>query len=123
MDVKVIIAGSRNGTDYQTVENAIELSEYKITKIISGGCRGVDKLGEHYAKEHKIPLEVIEADWAKYGKAAGPKRNQQMAEKADALIAILYPRSKGTRSMIKIALKQGLKVFIHTPIGVETLIV
>jgi hypothetical protein len=46
-----------------------------------------------------------------------------MAQNADALIAVLYPRSRGTNNMIKEALKQGLKVFVHTPLGVETLIV
>lgn len=121
--MKVIIAGSRNETNYAVVKNAIELSEYRITKIISGGCRGVDKFGEQYAKENNIPCRVFKADWAKYGKAAGPKRNRAMVEEADALIAILYPGSRGTRDMIRTALKQGLKVFVHTPIGVETLIV
>ena len=121
--MRVIIAGSRNETNYDVVKNAIEFSEYKITKIISGGCRGVDRFGEQYAKENNIPLQVFKADWAKYGKAAGPKRNRAMAEEADALIAILYPKSRGTRDMIKQALKRGLKVFVHTPIGVDCLIV
>jgi len=121
--MKVIIAGSRKETNYDVVKNAIEFSEYKITTVISGGCRGVDKFGEQWAKENKIPLQVFKADWAKYGRAAGPKRNRQMAEEADALIAILYPKSRGTNDMIKTALKQGLKVFVHTPIGVDTLIV
>jgi len=121
--MKVIIAGSRKETNYAIVETAIEFSEYKITEVISGGCRGVDKFGERWAKEHKIPCRVFNADWAKYGKSAGPKRNRAMAEEADALIAILYPRSRGTQNMIKTALKQGLKVFVHTPIGVDCLIV
>jgi hypothetical protein len=120
--MRVIIAGSRNENRYDIVANAIDLSEYKVTKIISGGCRGVDKLGEQYAKDHKIPFQVFKAEWSRYGKAAGPVRNQKMAESADALIAILYPGSKGTRSMIKIALKQGLKVFVYTPLNADTVI-
>ena len=32
-------------------------------------------------------LTIFAAEWAKYGRAAGPKRNLQMAEYANALLA------------------------------------
>ncbi len=52
---------------------------------------------------------------AKYGKSAGPMRNRQMAEMADALIAIV-PKSgatRGTANMIKTAKELGLQIFLY----------
>jgi len=45
-------------------------------------------------------------------KAAGPKRNEQMANDADALIAFWDGKSKGTKNMIDAANKLGLYVII-----------
>jgi hypothetical protein len=110
--MKVIIAGSREVTDYSLIESAIAESGFETTQIISGGARGVDKLGEQYAKEKNVPCRVMTANWDQYGKAAGYIRNEQMAEVADALIAIWDGKSKGTFNMINIAKKKNLKVFI-----------
>ena len=57
-------------------------------EIASGAAKGADKLGEQYAKERGFKLTKFPANCNKYGKTAGPKRNQQMAQYADALIAI-----------------------------------
>lgn len=60
---------------------------------------------------HNIPLELYPADWNGYGKSAGYRRNVQMAQVADALIAITNG-SPGTKHMIDIANEKGLKVFV-----------
>jgi predicted Rossmann fold nucleotide-binding protein DprA/Smf involved in DNA uptake len=67
--MKVIVAGSRDITDYVWVLRAISEAKFKITEIVSGGAKGVDSLGEMYAKENGIPLKVFPADWKTYGKA------------------------------------------------------
>ena len=111
--MRVIIAGGRDIEEYQYVLDAVTNSDFEISTIISGGARGVDTLGERYAKESKIPLEIYEADWKKYGRAAGPIRNEQMAEVADALIAIWDGKSTGTMNMIDQAPTKGLHVYIE----------
>ena len=110
--MKVIIAGSRDLTDYTLVERAIQASGFSITEVVSGGCRGVDLLGEEWAKQHHVPVKRFLADWGRLGKSAGPLRNQQMAEYADALIALKLPISKGTQDMITRAKQQKLKVYV-----------
>lgn len=80
--------------------------------IISGHASGADTLGERYAQEKGFKIETYPADWDKYGKAAGPKRNEQMANIANALIAFWDRKSKGTKSMINLAKKKGLQVFV-----------
>ncbi|MBQ9367197.1 MAG: hypothetical protein IJT83_05405, partial [Victivallales bacterium] len=49
------------------------------------------------------------ADWEKLGRKAGPIRNHEMAQCAEALIAVLYPGSRGTENMIQQARDAGLK--------------
>ena len=78
--------------------------------IISGGATGADALGEQFAKENNLELIVVPANWEKYGRAAGPRRNAEMAEMADALIAFWDGKSRGTKNMIETAEKKGLLV-------------
>lgn len=110
--MKVIIAGSRKINDYQRVLDAIKNSEFDITEVISGRAKGVDTYGERYSFENKITLKTFPADWKKYGKAAGPIRNGQMAEYGEALIAIWDGESRGTQDMVRQATKKGLKIFL-----------
>lgn len=111
--MRVIIAGSRNITDYEMVKDAIEKSEFTITTVVSGCAKGVDKLGERWAEENGIPIDHFRADWDGYGLSAGAIRNCEMAENADALIAVWDNESKGTGHMIKQAQKKGLRVFVY----------
>ena len=113
--MRVIIAGGREIKNYEYVKEAITASglELQITQIISGRePNGVDALGERWAKEHGVPIEVYPADWHTYGNAAGPIRNKKMAGIADALIAI-PGKGPGTQNMIREAVTKGIKVFVQ----------
>jgi hypothetical protein len=110
--LKTIVAGSRSVSDYQVVRDAIVESEILISEVVSGTARGVDKLGENYARIHNLPIAYFPADWDIHGKKAGYLRNQKMADYAEALVAIWDGESKGTKSMIDIARKKGLRVFV-----------
>lgn len=110
--MKVIIAGSRDVTDYNTVRQAISRSGFPVTHVISGAARGVDQLGERWAKDHALPLLRVPAEWNTYGRSAGYRRNEDMAGVADALIAIWDGHSPGTRHMIETARRRGLRVFV-----------
>jgi len=57
-----------------------------------------------------LNLIKFPAEWNKFGKAAGPKRNKEMAIAADALIAFWDGKSRGTKNMIELAKQKGLKV-------------
>jgi hypothetical protein len=91
--MRTIIAGSRTITDYDTVKSAIENSGFNISTVISGTASGVDFLGEKWAKENNIPIEKHPADWEKWGRSAGPIRNREMAECAEACIIVWDKRS------------------------------
>ena len=113
---RVIVAGSRDFQNYLICDGYIthmlseKLSRGEEIVILSGHCRGADALGEHYARLHGLRLEIFEADFARYGPAAGPRRNRRMAGSADALIAFWDGKSAGTRNMIETARRCDLHI-------------
>lgn len=109
---KVIIAGCRHFQNYNFVKFYLDFILKNLDNVIifSGGATGIDFLGERYAKENNLPIKKFPALWNKYGNAAGPIRNQEMAEEATHLIAFLSINSKGTKDMLKRAKDKDLKI-------------
>lgn len=106
MTYRVIVAGTRTFNDYELLRDRLNLllsNHLPDVAIVSGCASGADKLGERYAKEHGLEVHRYPADWNRYGKAAGPKRNAEMAENADACIVFWDGVSRGTANMINTA--------------------
>ncbi len=115
MIIRVVIAGCRDYNNYDEAKEYIDFCLTNIRKenkivIISGGASGADALGERYAAENGFEIEKHPADWEKYGRSAGPRRNKQMAQIADYVICFWDEKSKGTHSMIEYAEKFGKPV-------------
>lgn len=108
--MKVIIAGSRDINDYPLLLDTIEECPFDITEVVCGMARGVDTLGKRWAEANGIPVTEFPANWSKYGRAAGPIRNEEMAKYADALIAVRRPESRGTKDMVKRAIEHDLRI-------------
>lgn len=98
---RVVIAGSRGINDYAALEAAVRASGFYIVEVVSGAARGVDQLGERWATQHGVPVKRFPAHWDTLGQVAGRIRNSQMAEYADALIALWDRCSPGTAHMIE----------------------
>lgn len=111
--MKTIIAGSRIFHDTPMIARAVKASGFKITEVVSGGAMGVDFAGETWAGILGIPVKRFQAEWRKYGHSAGPIRNREMANYADALIAIWDGKSRGTSNMIAVARELGLDIYIE----------
>lgn len=113
--MKLIIAGSRNTAD-AVDEVCCAIHEFElaraVTELVSGASGNVDLAGEEWARENNIPVKRFPADWDKHRKAAGPIRNREMAEYADALLAIWDGKSKGTANMILEMHRQSKPVFV-----------
>lgn len=110
--IKIIIAGGRDFEDYAKLYQVCDefLKDQINIEIVSGACKGADLLGERYATERNYSVKQFPADWSRYGKSAGLKRNIKMASYADALIAFWDGESKGTKNMIDLATQADLKV-------------
>lgn len=112
--MKLIIAGGRDFSDYDLLTKEVEtliVGEADV-EIVSGGAKGADRLGEFFAIDHDLPIKRFPADWDRYGKAAGFKRNSEMADYADHCICFWDGKSKGTGHMINLAKNKGLHITI-----------
>lgn len=102
--LKIVIAGSRDLTDFETVKHWIVIGYRMLpgymTELVSGTADGVDKIGEQWAGgDDEVTITRFPADWKKYGKSAGPRRNRQMAKYADAAVVLINNRSNGSMNM------------------------
>jgi hypothetical protein len=111
--VKTIVAGSRDVTDMRYLHKAIKDCGWVPSCVVSGTARGADRLGETWAVQNGVPCLRFPADWNKHGKSAGYKRNELMADNADALIALWDGVSPGTKHMIDIARRKNLRVYVQ----------
>lgn len=112
---RVIIAGGRDFNDYELLERSVDKLLVNITEdiaVVCGMARGADTLGEAYAKSRGYEVHYFPADWNQFGKSAGYRRNEQMAQNADALVAFWNGESLGTKHMIDLAKRYNLKVRI-----------
>lgn len=114
---RVIIAGSREWTDYELLKKKCsfflqnKLADPGVQVVIlSGHAKGADLLGEKFAQENNLPVELYPAQWDKYGKRAGYLRNKDMADKGNAAIIFLSrsAQNKGSLMMASLARKQNL---------------
>lgn len=100
--MKVIIFGSRHMpfSLYPIVGQAIEKSGFDVTEVVCGMARGADTWGAKWAYDNKIPIRKFPANWEEHGKRAGPIRNKEMGDYADAGIGFIWPGSRGTEHMM-----------------------
>lgn len=116
--LNVIIVGGRDFKDYETLyEECNRILETYITfrtvHIISGTARGADRLGDRFAKEQNLHPILMPAQWKRYGKSGGVKRNEEMAKIADLAIIFWDGKSRGTKNMIDQAEKKGIRTYIY----------
>lgn len=121
---KIIIAGGRDFDDYQLLQD--EVCWFLLDKdvmfdgnddhieFVLGGANGADDLGLKFAKEYGFKYKMFIPKWQRpdgtTDRGAGIKRNHEMGDYADCLIAFWDKRSRGTKDMINYAKKKGLEV-------------
>lgn len=109
--MRVIVTGSRDWTDYDAIYAALVAIKPRPAVLVEGGARGADALAVMAARRLGIKVETHRADWRSFGRAAGPIRNQDMADLGgDLLLAFLLPQSVGTVDMIRRCRKSGIPV-------------
>lgn len=113
-DIRVLVCGGRDYTDYKTVRETLERihREHTIAVLVHGGARGADGLAAHWASLYpRIVIECHRADWGGRGKKAGPERNKRMLETNPDMV-VAFPGGNGTAHMVSISRAAGKRV-IH----------
>jgi hypothetical protein len=125
--MKIAIVGSRCFNDYSLLRSVLKTYQQEITLIISGGAKGADQLGAQWSNDvlKQAPL-IIRPNWKdishadaiikkddkgnRYDARAGLRRNEQIAQQADLIIAFWDSQSKGTKQIILYGQKIGKTV-------------
>jgi hypothetical protein len=107
--MKLAIVGTREFEDNEKIFQSVQVAAAgcNITEIVSGGAKGVDRAAVYVAAKLRVPVKEFLPDYAKYGRGAPLKRNTQIVDYADKVIAYPSKTSKGTLDSIKKAKEKG----------------
>lgn len=115
----VLVCGGRDFSDRQTMFKVLgHLStKHRFTTLIHGAARGADVMAGDWATSFGLYVVDMPADWATYGKAAGPIRNAKMLEVGQPDLVVAFPEgrledSKGTRDMVTKAVAARVPVIV-----------
>jgi hypothetical protein len=107
--MKIAIIGSRN----LSVKNLEDYIPENVTEIVSGGAKGIDSDAANYAMEHRLKLKVFLPEYDRYKRAAPLKRNIEIINYADEVIAFWDGKSRGTYFVIDNCKKLNKKITIY----------
>lgn len=109
--MKAAIIGSRG-----LVLNTSDISFYlpaAVTELVSGGAKGVDTLAKIFATENNFKFTEFLPDYEKYGKAAPLRRNDEIIDYADIVLALWDGKSKGTEYVIDKCKEIGKSLIVY----------
>ena len=110
--MKVAVIGSRSITNFDLGAFLPE----GTTELVSGGAPGVDTVAQRYADQTGIPITVFRPRYDKYPPKIAPlKRNIEIIEYADLVLAFWDGKSRGTKFVIDNCKKLGreYKLFVR----------
>ena len=115
--MKILVCGSRNWSDSVAIYAILRIvaQAYDGITVIHGDARGADRIAAKAAKRLGLQIKAFPADWDRYGKSAGPIRNQAMLEAKPKWVFAFttrFPLTPGTRDMVTRAEAAGIKTTV-----------
>ena len=117
---RLLVTGSRTWDDSSAVEHALAVILARHPEgvvLVHGACpRGADAIAAAYAtRTPGYQIEAHPADWHRYGRAAGHRRNAEMiALGADGCVAFIRAASPGSTATVRLAEAAGIPIWLHT---------
>lgn len=110
--MKVLVCGGRHYDDEEFVFSFLDQLDKKtpITAVVHGDASGADTLAKRWARSSGIISIAYPADWKRYGRPAGPIRNQQMLDEESPDLVVAFPGGEGTAGMVRISREAGVTV-------------
>lgn len=106
--MKVGVVGSRS----KTVQNLENYLPKDTSEIVSDGAKGIDLCAKQYAIKNNIKLVEFLPNYARYDRGAPIKRNNQIVDYCDVIIAFWDGISKGTKYTIDYAKSKNKKIVV-----------
>jgi SLOG family YspA-like protein len=116
--MRVLVCGGRNFTDEAFIFKTLDglHRKHHITRIIHGGARGADQYAGAWAAKNAIKeIYVFDADWDRFGLAAGPHRNQRMLHEGRPELVVAFPGGRGTNDMVRRAMAADVRLQFFRP--------
>ena len=110
VDFRLLITGGRKFTDPEVIEKALMDIDVRPDVVIHGDSAGADRVAGDIAEKWGIDVWKFPAQWARFGKSAGMRRNHQMLVEGRPTHVLAFPGGPGTENMCKQASKAGLPV-------------
>jgi YspA, cpYpsA-related SLOG family len=116
---RLLVTGSRTWTDITAIEQALAVILARHPEgvlLVHGACpHGTDAIAAAYAaRTPGYQIEAHPADWRRYGRAAGYRRNAEMiALGADGCAAFIRGGSPGSTSAVRLARAAGIPVWLR----------
>jgi len=130
MTFKLAVVGSRRNTSKKDVINALEQAPWipnnvqTLTcddvnlEIVTGGADGVDTFAEEWALSQGFDVTIHKPNWSDWsGEHPAKKRNTEIIEDGDAVLAVWNGKSVGTRDSIDKALDRGKPLYVDVVDG------
>lgn len=119
----ILVCGGREYADYEHVCEVLDevvgwsQDDANRVKVVNGGARGADQLTSKWARERGYGARLVEVpvtpdDWAQYGKAAGPLRNQKMLDVHKPDQGVVFPGGNGTSDMLTRLFHAGVNTWV-----------
>lgn len=107
---RVLVTGSRTWEDKTAIRDALAQVWGPDVVLVSGAAsRGADALCEQCWTHWGGVVERHPAEWERYGKQAGPRRNREMvAAGADICLAFIQDGSPGSSQTAELAERMGI---------------
>jgi hypothetical protein len=106
----VLVCGGRDYTDRARLFRLLDFNRAKIGMIVHGGAKGADTLAGNWCYERGVPMMLVPAEWARFGKKAGFIRNEKMLAIGRPDLVVAFPGGVGTAMMVQLAKQAGVRV-------------
>ena len=110
----VVVTGSRHLEDkalvYTTLSRIHE--QFNIKCLAHGGATGADALAHAWAWEKGIQPARFDANWTKFKKGGGPKRNAAMLDVVRPNLVIAFPGNAGTADCVTAAKERKIPIVL-----------
>ena len=110
--MRIVVTGSRYQEDMGFVSARLDAihANRPITRLAHGDCKGTDTLAAEWATSRGIETAAYPADWERWGRGAGPRRNAEMLEAEHPDLVIAFPGGRGTADLVAKAVRRGIAV-------------
>ena len=112
--MRLLITGSRDLTAYRQVRDLLDAihGQHRVRALAQGEAHGADRIGYAWSWLRRVPQSGYPADWSRYGRGAGPIRNEWMVTdfRPDGAVAFPLGESAGTRGCMALLQERSIPV-------------